>query len=358
MPKKKVVAIICGGRSREHEVSLQSAYYVFKNLDRKKYQGVLLGVDKKGYWHFASCYNNLVTQKGPLGKMKAGLAKVVLIRGGKKVGVLDLKQKKIIKRIDIFFPLIHGPYGEDGCLQGYLELLDLPYVGADVLGSALAMDKEYTKRLLQAEGIPVAPFVTLCRGESKNREKARMMVKKYKFPLFVKPACLGSSVGISKVFNLKELEKAITLAFRCDSKIILEQYIPGREIECSVLGNKDPQASLPGEIKPHHDFYSYAAKYLDSEGADLLAPAPLSPMLRKKVQRLSKRVFQILGLEGMARVDFFLQHQGKLIVNEVNTIPGFTQISMYPRLWEVSGLSYPRLLDKLIKLAIERQKKK
>jgi len=174
----------------------------------------------------------------------------------------------------------------------------------------------------------------------------------------VKPACLGSSVGISKVFNLKELEKAITLAFRCDSKIILEQYIPGREIECSVLGNKDPQASLPGEIKPHHDFYSYAAKYLDSEGADLLAPAPLSPMLRKKVQRLSKRVFQILGLEGMARVDFFLQHQGKLIVNEVNTIPGFTQISMYPRLWEVSGLSYPRLLDKLIKLAIERQKKK
>ncbi len=355
---KKVVAVICGGRSREHEVSLQSAYYVFNNLDRKKYQRVLLGIDKKGHWHFASSYNDLVIQKEPLGKMKDGLAEVVLVKKGKGVYVLNLGQKKIIGKIDIFFPLIHGPYGEDGCLQGYLELLGLPYVGADVLGSALAMDKEYTKRLLQAESIPVTPFMVLYRGESKNREKARKMVRKYRFPLFVKPACLGSSIGISKAFNLRELKKAITLAFHYDNKIILEKGIKGREIECSVLGNKNPQASLPGEIKPRHNFYSYAAKYLDSKGADLLTPALLSVTLTKKVQQLSQKAFQVLSLKGMARIDFFLSSRGKLIVNEVNTIPGFTQISMYPKLWQVSGLKYSKLLDKLLKLAEESYQEK
>lgn len=345
------MAIICGGRSREHEVSLQSAYYVFKNLDRKKYQVVLLGVDKKGHWHFASRYYDLVIQKEPLGKMRRGLAEVVLMREKKRVVVFDIQKKKVVKRIDIFFPLIHGPFGEDGCLQGYLELLGLPYVGAGVLGSALGMDKEYTKKLLQAEGIAITPFVVLRYKKRGNQSKIKIMRKKYGFPLFVKPASLGSSVGVSKAFNEEELKKAIVLAFRYDKKIIIEKYIPGREIECSVLGNENPQASLPGEIKPHHNFYSYQAKYLDPQGADLLAPAPLSPFLTKKVQRLSEKVFRILELRGMARVDYFLQPGGKLVVNEVNTIPGFTKISMYPRLWEVSGLSYPKLLTKLIQLA-------
>ena len=351
---KKTVAIICGGRSQEHEVSLQSAYYVFKNLDRKRYRVVLLGVDKKGHWHFASRYNDLVIRKEPLGEMRKGLAEVVLIKEREKVGVFDISKRRIVKRIDIFFPLIHGTFGEDGCLQGYLELLGLPYVGAGVLGSALGMDKEYTKRLLQAEGIAVAPFAVLRYKSGENQNKVRMMIKKYGFPLFVKPVSLGSSVGVSKAFNEKELKKAITLAFRYDKRIIIEKYIPGREIECSVLGNENPQASLPGEIIPHHSFYSYEAKYLDPQGADLLAPAPLSSFLTKKVQRLSKKVFQVLGLRGMARVDYFLQRGGRLVVNEVNTIPGFTKISMYPRLWEVSGLSYPKLLTKLIQLAQEK----
>jgi len=351
---KKTVAIICGGRSQEHEVSLQSAYYVFKNLDRKRYRVVLLGVDKKGHWHFASRYNDLVIRKEPLGEMRKGLAEVVLIKEREKVGVFDISKRRIAKRIDIFFPLIHGTFGEDGCLQGYLELLGLPYVGAGVLGSALGMDKEYTKRLLQAEGIAVAPFAVLRYKSGENQNKVRMMIKKYGFPLFVKPVSLGSSVGVSKVFSEKELKKAITLAFRYDKRIIIEKYIPGREIECSVLGNENPQASLPGEIIPHHSFYSYEAKYLDPQGADLLAPAPLSSFLTKKVQRLSKKVFQVLGLRGMARVDYFLQRGGRLVVNEVNTIPGFTKISMYPRLWEVSGLSYPKLLTKLIQLAQEK----
>lgn len=348
---KKTVAIICGGRSREHEVSLQSAYYVFKNLDRKKYRVVLLGVDKKGYWHFASRYDDLVRQKKPLGEMRRGLAEVVLIRKKQRVAVFDIQKKKIIERIDIFFPLIHGTFGEDGCLQGYLELLGLPYVGADVLGSALGMDKEYTKRLLQAEGINVAPFVVLRNKSRENKRRTEIMRRKYGFPLFVKPASLGSSVGVSKVLNRKELEKAISLAFRYDEKIIIEKCIAGREIECSVLGNENPQASLPGEIRPHHSFYSYEAKYLDPQGAELLAPAPLSSSQIERIQQLSKKVFRILGLRGMARVDFFLQKGGKLFVNEVNTIPGFTKISMYPRLWEVSGLSYPKLLTKLIRLA-------
>ena len=352
---KKTVAIICGGVSQEHEVSLQSAYYVFKNIDRRRYRVVLLGIDKDGYWHYASRYKDLALFRMPLSRMKKGLSKIVLTKEKNKAAVFDLSKNKVIDKIDIFFPLIHGPFGEDGCLQGYLELLGIPYVGAGVLGSALGMDKEYSKKILQAEKISVAPFIVLAKSDSprERNKKIREMVAHYGFPLFVKPTSLGSSVGISKAANLKELKKAISLAFRYDYRILIEKYIKGREIECSVLGNDNPQASLPGEIRSSskYGFYSYAAKYLDPQGAQLIAPAHLTQSQIKRIQALSIKVFKSLGLRGMARVDMFLQKNNKLVVNEVNTIPGFTQISMYPHLWEVSGLSYSKLLTRLIILS-------
>ena len=360
--KKRVIAIICGGKSGEHEISLQSAYYVFKNINRKKYRAVLLGIDKEGYWHFAEKYEDLIEERKPLPRMKQNTDAVILIKDHSKTVVFSLKKKKGIARIDVAFPLIHGTYGEDGCLQGYLELLEIPYVGAGVLASVIGMDKEVSKRLLQKEKIPTANFFTLDKFNAgkQNVKFVQQAVKTLKFPIFVKPSCLGSSLGISKVNNWLELKKAITLAFRYDNKIILEEYIKGREIECSVLGNDKPKASLPGEIKPHDIFYSYKAKYLDPRGAELLAPAPLTKNIVSKIQILALKVYKILRIQGMARVDGFLTKNNEFIISEINTIPGFTQISMYPKLWQVSGLSYPRLLDKLIQLALESysQKKK
>jgi len=360
--KKRIIAIICGGKSGEHEVSLRSAYYVFKNINRKKYRAMLLGIDKEGYWHFAEKYEDLIDKRKPMPRMKTNIDEVVLIKDHSKTVVFSLKKKKKIARIDVAFPLIHGTYGEDGCLQGYLELLEIPYVGAGVLASALGMDKEVSKRLFQKEKIPTAKFVVLYKSNSQkqNLTLLKQAVKTLKFPIFVKPSCLGSSLGISKANNLKELKRAMSLAFHYDNKILLEEDIKAREIECSVLGNDKPKASLPGEIKPHDIFYSYQAKYLDPRGAELLAPAPLTKNVISKIQALALRVYKILGVQGMTRVDGFLTEKNKFIVSEINTIPGFTDISMYPKLWQVSGLSYSKLLDKLIQLALESysQKKK
>ena len=360
--KKKVIGIICGGKSGEHEISLQSAYYVFKNINRKKYRAVLLGIDKEGYWHFAEKYEDLIEERKPLPRMKQNTDAVILIKDHTKTVIFSLKKKKEIARIDVAFPLIHGTYGEDGCLQGYLELLEIPYVGAGVLASVIGMDKEVSKRLLQKEKIPIAQFIVLYQSNSQKQNLIllKQAVKTLKFPIFVKPSCSGSSLGISKVNNWPELKKAIALAFRYDNKIILEEYTKGREIECSVLGNDKPKVSLPGEIKPHDIFYSYKAKYLDPQGAELLTPAPLTKNIVSKIQTLALKVYKILGIQGMARVDGFLTKNNEFVISEINTIPGFTQISMYPKLWQVSGLSYSRLLDKLIQLALESysQKKK
>jgi len=360
--KKKVIGIICGGKSGEHEVSLRSAYYVFKNINRKKYRAILLGIDKKGHWHFSEKYEDLIENRKPMPRMKQNTDAVVLIKDHSKTVVFSLKKKEEIARIDVAFPLIHGTFGEDGCLQGYLQLLEIPYVGAGVLASALGMDKEVSKRLLQKEKIPIAKFFTLDKFNTSKQNSVLIQraIKTLKFPIFVKPSCLGSSLGISKVNNWLELKKAIALAFRYDNKIILEEYIKAREIECSVLGNDKPKASLPGEIKPHDIFYSYKAKYLDPRGAELLAPAPLNKKTIKVIQEMSLKVSQVLGCSGMVRVDGFLTRTNKFIISEINTIPGFTDISMYPKLWQVSGLSYARLLDKLIQLALESysQKKK
>jgi len=361
--KKQVIAIICGGRSGEHEVSLRSAFCVYNNIDKKKYRRVLIAIDKKGKWYFSRNLKDIIDIKGQLWKLRSSLEEIVLLKSKNCSQIFSLQRKRNLLKIDIFFPLIHGTYGEDGCLQGYLELLDVPYVGADVIGSAIGMNKEITKRLLIAEKIPVAEFIIIEKKDksAEKKNKISQAIKKFHFPLFIKPVCLGSSVGVSKVFTRKKINKAVQEAFQYDTKIMIEKFIRGREIECSVLGNFDPKASLPGEIRSR-SFYSYKAKYLDpkEKEAKLLAPAPLPKKLIKKIQELSVRVFQTLKLQGMARIDFFLKPSGKLVVNEANTIPGFTQISMYPKLWQVSGLSYSRLLDKLIQLAFESyfQKKK
>ena len=356
---KKTIAVICGGKSGEHEVSLRSAFYVYNNIDKKKYRAVVIAVDKKGRWYFSYNFEDIINTKNQLWKLKSNLEEIVLLKSKKCSKVFSLKKKKNLIGIDIFFPLIHGTYGEDGCLQGFLELLDIPYVGAGVMGSAIAMDKEITKRLLILEKIPVTEFIVIKEEDKliERKKKINQCIKKFHFPLFIKPVSLGSSVGVSKVFNRKEIDIAIEEAFQYDTEIMIEEFMNGREIECSVLGNLDPKASLPGEIKSR-SFYSYEAKYLNAEDSELLIPAPLSKKLIKKVQKLSIRVFQILKLQGMARIDFFLRPNGKLIVNEGNTIPGFTQISMYPKLWQVSGIKYSKLIDKLIQLATENYNKK
>lgn len=357
--RKKIVGIVCGGRSGEHEVSLRSSFYVYHNLDKRKYRVVLLAIGKNGHWYFGRKFQDLINTRGKLWKLKRNLEEIVLVKSQKQVKVFSLQRKKNIITIDVFFPLIHGTYGEDGCLQGFLELLDIPYVGADVLGSAIGMDKEVTKRLLREAKISVTEFVVLRKKEQVNEQERKISqaIKEFNFPLFVKPVHLGSSVGVSKVFKRQEINKAIQEAFKYDHEIMIEKFVPGREIECSILDNSYPKASLPGEIKTR-TFYSYRAKYLDDQEAKLLAPAPLSKGIIKKIQKLSIKVFQILKLHGMARVDMFLKPDNSIIINEVNTIPGFTQISMYPKLWQISGISYARLLDRLIALGIQSYKEK
>jgi D-alanine-D-alanine ligase len=271
-----------------------------------------------------------------------------------KDGQLDMEK---VKWAEVIFPVTHGTFGEDGCLQGLLEILDKPYVGAGVLGSAVGMDKEVMKRLLTQANIPVAKWEVAKRWEV-SEMFLKMVVASLKFPVFVKPANLGSSVGITKAHDIAELRQAVQTAGQYDSKIIFEENIAGREIEVAVLGNDRPEASVPGEIKTKREFYDYQAKYVDENGAILEIPAKLPKTAIKEAQTMSIRAFRALECAGMARVDMFLTPRGRWIVNEINTLPGFTNISMYPKLWEASGLPYPKLLDRLINLALERKKLK
>lgn len=256
-----------------------------------------------------------------------------------------------LRKLDVVFPVLHGTYGEDGSVQGLLRMLDLPFVGPDILGSAVGMDKDVAKRLLRDARIPIADFIALERGEAWS---AKAVWKRLGKPVFVKPANQGSSVGVHKAKNDAELARAVKDAFRYDSKILIEEAVPGREIEVSVLGDARPSASVAGEVIPHHEFYSYEAKYLDENGAGLMIPAKLSAAEMRKVRDLAVRAYRTLALEGMARVDFFMRKGGGFVVNEVNTIPGFTKISMYPKLWEATGVPYGSLIDRLIALALAR----
>ncbi len=308
--KKLKIGVLFGGKSAEHEVSVISAQNIMKALDKNKYQIFPVKINKNGKFNLNA-----------------------------------------VKNFDIIFPVLHGPYGEDGSIQGLLKLAGIPYVGAGVLGSAVGMDKDVMKRLLKEAGIPTCKFLILLSLEKKSLKEISKVLG---LPIFIKPANLGSSVGIHKVKNEENWNSALKDAFQYDSKVIIEQAIKGREIECAVLGNEKPIASVPGEVIVNSEFYSYEAKYIDENGATVEIPTKIPKATIKKIRETAVKTFKVLNCEGMGRVDFFLKENGEILVNEINTIPGFTDISMYPKLWEASGLPISKLLDKLIKLAIER----
>ncbi len=350
--KKTRVGILFGGKSAEHEISLLSARNIIDALDKDRYEPVLIGIDKSGRWLMGKPSRFLLHTGNPkLIAINKANSESVALTPQSEGRLTSLNSGHLNKAVDVVFPILHGPFGEDGTIQGLLKLANVPFVGAGVLGSAVGMDKDVMKRLLRDAGIPVPKFLVFSYGEKPDFDS---VTGKLGLPVFVKPANLGSSVGISKAKNQDGLEKAVRNAFRYDSKILVEEAVQGREIECAVLGNEKPQASVPGEIIPGHEFYDYEAKYIDEHGAKLEAPADLPPETVKRVQELAIRTFKTLNCEGMGRVDFFLKADGTLLVNEINTIPGFTKISMYPRLWALSGVSYTELIDRLIQLAFER----
>ncbi|WP_181350657.1 D-alanine--D-alanine ligase [Thalassobacillus sp. CUG 92003] len=350
---KRKVGILFGGKSAEHEVSLQSAKNIIEAIDENKYDVVLIGIDKEGKWHLSKASQFLLNEENPkliaLNKSNEGIA-VVPGKATNQVVALGDQQ---LDQLDVIFPIVHGTLGEDGSMQGMLRLANLPFVGSGVLGSAVSMDKDIAKRLLHGAGLEVARSITVSRN---NRSTVQFEQVKAELgtPLFIKPANQGSSVGVSRVEHEDDFNRGLTEAFQFDHKVIIEESINGREIECSVLGNEDPEASLPGEILPQDGFYSYEAKYVDEKGAILEAPADLNDEQVKAIKEASIQAFQALNCEGLARVDFFFTDDGRIIINEINTLPGFTRISMYPKLWEVSGLPYDQLIDRLIELALER----
>jgi D-alanine-D-alanine ligase len=342
------VGIVFGGKSAEHEISLQSAKNVYEALDKNKYNPILICIDKSGHWssHKEATYFlkeaadiPSLAESQNVALIPESQGKMTLINGQDEMPVLDV----------VF------PYGEDGTVQGLLKLANIPFVGAGVLGSAVGMDKDVMKRLLRDAGIPIGKY--LCFYAEDPRPEFTDIKDALGLPCFVKPANLGSSVGISKVQTAEELAKALDLGFQFDHKVLIEEFIKGREIECAVLGNRNPIASLPGEVIALHDFYSYEAKYLDDKGSVIEIPAKLTEPQIRKVQALAIQTFTVLCCEGMGRVDVFLTDDDRILVNEINTIPGFTRISMYPKMWEKSGIPYPELIDKLIGLALERYKK-
>jgi D-alanine-D-alanine ligase len=364
-PTRKLrVAVVFGGRSAEHEISLLSARFVVESLDRERFEPILIGIDKGGRWLLQEEALLLGAARDPrLARLNAAMPDVALAAhpAADREASLAIGGRGTTS-IDVVFPVLHGPMGEDGCIQGLLELAGVPYVGAGVLGSAVGMDKDVMKRLLAAAEIPVVPSVTLRRAAcEKDPRRALEQCEELGYPLFVKPANMGSSVGIRRAKTRAELADAIEHAFEFDTKVIVERGLDRpREIECAVLGNDDPIASIPGEITVDHPdgFYSYAAKYIDEKGATLRIPAELSPGQVTAVQLLAIQTFRALECAGLARVDFFLSAGGELYVNEINTLPGFTAISMYPKLWEASGVPGRELVGRLIDLAIERAARK
>ena len=413
--KKITVGILFGGKSAEHEVSLQSAKNVYDAIDRSKFEPVLIGIDKNGKWLLSDASRFLLNDGDPrhislnpsgesvalipasagllstppppknstrtgervVEQMQHGVGQVNAAvtnksegppspppekrtRTGERVdeqmrhGVGQVKAAITAEsegpHLDVVFPILHGPFGEDGTVQGLLKLAGVPFVGSGVLSSAIGMDKDVMKRLFRDAGMPIGKFLTFMSHNT--LPPFAEITAALGSPVFVKPANMGSSVGISKVCNETEFSAAVDAAFQHDTKIIIEEFIPCREIECAVLGNEKPIASIPGEVIPTHEFYSYEAKYLDENGAALEIPAKLDDETRRRVQELSIKAFQTLCAEGLARIDFFLKEDGEVLINEINTMPGFTKNSMYPKLWEASGIGYTELITRLIELAM------
>ena len=359
MDKKIRVGVLFGGKSAEHEVSLESARNVVEAIDKDTYEVVLIGIDRGGKWHLSAPSRLRVEAAGStLPALKAGDTDVGVTLAPRDTGGAHLVRSsdhRPLEALDVVFPVLHGPFGEDGTVQGMLKLADVPFVGAGVLGSAVAMDKDVMKRLLREAGIPTPDFLAFSRSGPDVDFDA--VVKRLELPVFVKPANLGSSVGVSRVDGREAFAGALELAFRYDHKVLIEANADGREIEVSVLGNEEPISSVPGEIIPRHEFYTYEAKYIDDHGAGLAIPADLPETTVRKVQTLAIQAYNVLCCEGMARVDCFLRGENDVLINEINTIPGFTRISMYPKLWEASGISYTELVDRLIQLAFERHER-
>jgi len=358
--KKTKVIVLFGGRSAEHEISLLSARNVVAALDRARFEPVLVGIDRQGRWHRESERTLAAAAGDPRGLELDAAAPTVGIEEGlaaatRPGGALEWAAGDDV----VVFPVLHGTFGEDGTVQGLLELAGVAYVGAGVLGSAVGMDKDVAKRLLRDAGIPIVDFAVVTAGALARDPRAALAgAAALGSPIFVKPANAGSSVGVTRVTRPSDLEAAVRGALAFDRKVLLERAVDAREIECAVLGNDAPEASIPGEILVHHrdGFYSYDAKYVDAEGASWKIPADLPPAVTARVRELAVATFRTLELAGMARVDFFLARDtGALYVNEVNTIPGFTAVSMYPKMWEATGLSGPALISRLVDLAIERR---
>jgi D-alanine-D-alanine ligase len=354
--KKLRIGILFGGRSGEHEVSVVSAASVIRALDPEKYEAVPIGITKEGQWLVGSSAQNMLPDV-----LKRGQR--VMLPGDPTSGALvhmGPTDSRPNLRVDVVFPVLHGTFGEDGTVQGLLELAGLPYVGAGVLASAVGMDKDVQKRLFEHAKIPIVPYVVFARTqwEQDRRGTLASIQEKLRYPMFVKPAALGSSVGMTRVGKAAELPAAIDTAAEFGLKILVEKAVSAREIEVSVLGNENPEASIPGEIVPHREFYDYTAKYLEG-GSRIEIPAKLTKAQAKKIREYAVRAYQSIDCTGMARADFFLETKtGRIYVNELNTIPGFTSISMYPKMWEASGLPYTKLIDKLIQLALDLHSQK
>lgn len=344
------VGVIYGGRSGEHEVSVASAASIFKHLDGAKYEAVPIRIEKSGRWTLG-------------GAVPQALSAAAVLEGQRTEALQTIEPSAAVagSGIDVVFPVLHGPYGEDGTVQGLLELANVPYVGAGVLGSAVGMDKAIMKTLFAAAELPVGPYSVVLRRDWEKDERGitDRIATELRYPVFVKPANLGSSVGISKASSHHEFAEAMMLALQFDRKIVVEAAVPdAREIECSVLGNDNPEASVPGEIVPSREFYDYEAKYLGG-GSKEIIPAPLSSEQVRQIQQIAIRAFQAVDCAGMARVDFLMPRAGdEIYLNELNTIPGFTANSMYPKMWAASGLPYAALIDRLIELALERHAEK
>lgn len=347
------VAVLFGGRSTEHEISLLSAQNIIKALPKDKYEPVLIGIDKTGKWFFQRDSIALFASQDPKKVILSDTSMPMLLsQNSNDHRLITAENGTDLGRIDVLFPILHGTYGEDGSLQGLAKLANLPCVGPGILGSAVGMDKEVMKRLLRDAGIDNAKFVTIRSYNYKNfhyRDVAAQLGN----DLFVKPANLGSSVGISYVTTADQFDKAVLHALQYDAKVIVEEKIVGRELECAVLGNQFPEASIVGEVIPKNTWYSYEAKYIDEFGAGLEVPAKISTEDSDRIRALSIKTYQVLECSGMARVDMFMTPDKRLFINEINTLPGFTNISMYPTLWKHSGLSNEELVDKLVQLAIE-----
>jgi D-alanine-D-alanine ligase len=353
MERRMRVGVVYGGRSGEHEVSLRSAASIIAALDPARYEVVPIAITKDGRWLTGpESLKVLEAAQRDLAPIPDHGNEVTLPADPTRHGLLPLGRGRATP-LDVVFPVLHGTYGEDGTMQGLLELADLPYVGAGVLASAVGMDKAIMKSVFRDAGIPVCRWLVTRIGAEEPQALARRVGAELGFPCFVKPANLGSSVGISKVKDAAGLAPAVAEATAYDPKLVIEEAIDAREFECAVLGNDVPQASVIGELVPSHEFYDYADKYVD-QGAEIAIPARLTAETAEAMRQLALQAFRAVDGSGLARVDFFLERSGRILVNEINTMPGFTSISMYPKLWEASGLAYPALLDRLIALALER----